>query len=293
MVCGRGAQRGGAVDGKRNVYGALASQRFSRFRTRTASQRQITIKKHGCKYAKENGGVCLAYALDGKDGIACIDLDGCMQENGDFSDIAQKAFVAASGSYAEKSVSGKGLHIFGKTKGADLRSFSKDKTMEYYQGGHFIAMTGDNYGSSELRSFDTPEMQRVLESKLEKRTEWKNTGKGIEGLSSMDDREMLDRAFKAKNGDTVKRLYNGEDLRGNHSNSDMSLMNYLAFWSNHDIDQMLRVFSTSGLYRAEKPQSYYEHTALKAVKGTPCYTPPQASNNKPSGNGISSDKGGK
>ncbi len=246
-----------------------------------------------CKYAKENGGVCLAYALDGKDGIACIDLDGCMQENDDFSDIAQKAFVAASGSYAEKSVSGKGLHIFGKTKGADLRSFSKDKTMEYYQGGHFIAMTGDNYGSSELRSFDTPEMQRVLESKLEKRTEWKNTGKGVEGLSAMDDREMLDRAFKAKNGDTVKRLYNGEDLRGNHSNSDMSLMNYLAFWSNHDIDQMLRVFSTSGLYRAEKPQSYYEHTAIKAVKGTPVYTPPKASNNKPSGNGSGNGKDGK
>ncbi len=213
-----------------------------------------------------------------------------MQENDDFSDIAQKAFVAASGSYAEKSVSGKGLHIFGKTKGADLRSFSKDKTMEYYQGGHFIAMTGDNYGSSELRSFDTPEMQRVLESKLEKRTEWKNTGKGVEGLSSMDDREMLDRAFKAKNGDTVKKLYNGEDLRGNHSNSDMSLMNYLAFWSNHDIDQMLHVFSTSGLYRAEKPQSYYEHTAIKAVKGTPVYTPPKASNtNKPSGNGSGKD----
>ena len=244
-----------------------------------------------CKYAKENGGVCLAYALDGKDGIACIDLDGCMQENGDFSDIAQKAFIAASGSYAEKSVSGKGLHIFGKTKGADLRSFSKDKTMEYYQGSHFIAMTGDYYGSSELRSFDTPEMQRILESKLEKRTEWKNTGKGVEGLSSMDDREMLDKAFKAKNGDTVKRLYNGEDLRGNHSNSDMSLMNYLAFWSNHDIDQMLRVFSTSGLYRADKPQSYYEHTAIKAVKGTPCYTPPKASNTKPSGNGSGNGSG--
>ncbi len=249
-----------------------------------------------CKYAKENGGVCLAYALEWDSDIACIDLDGCMQENGDFSEIAQQAFNAANGSYAEKSVSGKGLHIFGKTKGADLRSFSKDKTMEYYQGGHFIAMTGDNYGSSELRSFDTPEMQTVLESKLEKRTPWVNTGMGVEGLSSMGDREMLDKAFAAKNGDTVKRLYNGEDLRGNHSNSDMSLMNYLAFWSNHDIDQMLRVFSTSGLYRADKAQSYYEHTAIKAVKGTPCYTPPKASgggNNKPSGNGSGNDKGGK
>ena len=165
--------------------------------------------------------------------------------------------------------------------------------MEYYQDTHFIAMTGDFYGSSELKSFDTPEMKGLLESKLEKRTEWKNTGMGVEGLSSMDDREMLDRAFGAKNGDIVKRLYNGEDLRHNRSNSDMSLMNYLAFWSNHDVDQMLRVFSTSGLYRPEKPQSYYEHTALKVIKSTPCYTPPKASNNKPSGNGNGSGKGGK
>ena len=246
-----------------------------------------------CEYAKENGGVCLAYALDGKDGIACIDLDGCMEVNGDFSETANQVFDAVQGSYTEKSVSGKGLHIFGKTKGADLRSFSKDKTMEYYQDTHFIAMTGDFYGSSELKSFDTPEMKGLLESKLEKRTEWKNTGMGVEGLSSMDDREMLDRAFGAKNGDIVKRLYNGEDLRHNRSNSDMSLMNYLAFWSNHDVDQMLRVFSTSGLYRPEKPQSYYEHTALKAIKSTPCYTPPKASNNKPSGNGNGSGKGGK
>ena len=139
-------------------------------------------------------------------------------------------------------------------------------------------------------------MQNVLLSKLEKRTEWKNTGKGVEGLSSMDDREMLDRAFSAKNGDTVKRLYNGESLRATHSDSDMSLMNYLAFWSNHDIEQMLRVFATSGLYRPEKSQSYYEHTAIKAIKGTPVYTPPKSSNsNKPSGNGngSGSDKGGK
>lgn len=241
-----------------------------------------------CKYAKENGGVCLAYALDGKDNIACIDLDDCISGNGDFSDLAAKAFKACEGSYTEKSVSGKGLHIFGKTKGSDLRSYSREKDMEYYQGGHFIAMTGDSYGSSQLKDFDASPIKELLESKLERREEWKNTGKGMEGLSSMDDREMLEKAFAAKNGDTVKRLYNGEDLKHNQSDSDMSLMNYLAFWSNHDIDQMLRVFATSGLYRPEKAQSYYEHTAIKAVKGTPVYTPPKASSNAPkvsSGNG--------
>lgn len=243
-----------------------------------------------CRYAKENGGVCLAYALDGKDNIACIDLDDCMGENGDFSPLAVKAFKACEGSYAEKSVSGKGLHIFGKTKGSDLRSCSKEKDMEYYQDGHFIAMTGDYYGSSQLKDFDSSPIKNLLESKLERREEWKNTGKGIEGLSSMDDREMLEKAFAAKNGDIVKRLYNGEDVRHNHSDSDMSLMNYLAFWSNHDIDQMLRVFATSGLYRPEKSQSYYEHTAIKAVKGTPVYTPPKVINNAPKAESGSNGK---
>lgn len=244
-----------------------------------------------CDYARENGGVCLAYALDGKDEIACIDLDACMQENGDFSDIAQKAFIAASGSYAEKSISGKGLHIFGKTKGTDLCSFSKDKTMEYYTGGSFIAMTGDNYGSSELKSFDTPMMMNVLESKLEKRSEWKHTGEGIEGLTVMGDKEILEKAFSSTSGDKIKRLYNGEDPnnKNNRIDSDISLMNYIAFWSNHDIDQMLRIFATSKLYRPEKEQSYYEKKAIIAVKSTPVYTPKKPSNNKPSENESGKD----
>mgnify|MGYP001864075018 CR=1 FL=1 len=184
-------------------------------------------------------------------------------------------------SYAEHSVSGRGIHVFGRTKGADLRSFSKDGDMEYYQDRHFITMTGDRSGYSRLESFDTPEMKSLLERKLERRTEWKNVGKGEAGLSQMDDRELLEKAFSAKNGDTVRRLYHGEDLRHNHSNSDMSLMNYLAFYSGGNVEQMTRIFATSGLYRPDKPASYYEYTAIKAAKDTPHYTPPKASNSAP------------
>lgn len=124
-------------------------------------------------------------------------------------------------------------------------------------------------------------MKSLLERKLERRTEWKNVGKGEAGLSQMDDRELLEKAFSAKNGDIVRRLYNGEDLRHNHSNSDMSLMNYLAFYGGGNVEQMTRVFATSGLYRPDKPASYYEYTAIKAAKDTPHYTPPRASNAAP------------
>ena len=234
-----------------------------------------------CKYAKEHGGVALAYALDGTDGIACIDLDHCIGEDGKRSALAEEVLAKCGKTYAEQSVSGKGIHVFGKTKGTDLRSFSKEGDMEYYQDRHFITMTGDGAGYSRLESFDTPEMQSLFERKLERRTEWKNVGKGEAGLSQMDDRELLEKAFSAKNGDTVRRLYHGEDLRHNHSNSDMSLMNYLAFYSGGNVEQMTRIFATSGLFRPDKPASYYEYTAIKAAKDTPHYTPPKASNAAP------------
>ena len=234
-----------------------------------------------CKYAKEHGGVALAYALDGTDGIACIDLDHCVGKDGKRSALADEVLSKCDKTYAELSVGGKGIHVFGRTKGSDLRSFSKEGDMEYYQDRHFITMTGDGAGYSRLESFDTPEMQSLLERKLERRTEWKNVGKGEAGLTQMDDRELLEKAFSAKNGDTVKRLYSGEDLRHNHSNSDMSLMNYLAFYSGGNVEQMTRIFATSGLFRPDKPASYYEYTAIKAAKDTPHYTPPRASNSAP------------
>ena len=241
-----------------------------------------------CKYAKEHGGVALAYALDGKDGIACIDLDKCIGEDGKCTPLAEEVLSKCGKTYIEHSLSGKGLHIFGRTKGADLRSFSKDGDMEYYQGGQFIAMTGDGTGFYQLGDFDTPEMEALLERKLERRTEWTNVGKGEAGLTVMDDRELLEKAFSAKSGDTVRRLYNGEDLRHNHSNSDMSLMNYLAFYSGGNVEQMTRIFATSGLYRPEKDASYYEHTAIKAAKDTPHYTPPKAPAQPPKFSGSNS-----
>ena len=243
-----------------------------------------------CKYARENGGMALAYALDGKDGIACIDLDHCVGEDGKRSALADEVLSKCGKTYIESSVSGKGIHVFGKTEGMDLRSFSKDGDMEFYQDSHFIAMTGDGVGFYNLESFDTPEMKSLLERKLGRRTEWKNVGKGMPGLTQLDDRELLEKAFSAKNGDTVKRLYNGEDLRNNHSNSDMSLMNYLAFYSGGNVEQMTRIFATSGLYRPEKAQSYYEYTAIKAAKDTPHHTPPKAPTSAPKSFGSGNSK---
>ena len=231
-----------------------------------------------CKYAKENGGETLAYALDGKDKICCVDVDNCKIGNDFTSNVPSEIAQRVPGTYTENSISGKGVHIFGKTDGMDLRTFSTDGKLEFYQKAHFIAMTGDFKGISELKSFDTPSMKTYLEEKCAKRTDWKGTGKGVDGLSSMSDRDVVEKAESSKHGDTFKALYSGQDLQNNHSNSDMSLMNRLAFWCNGDKEQMLRIFATSGLYREGKSPDYYEGTAVKAIKDTTSRFQPQAQN---------------
>ena len=235
-----------------------------------------TTFDNALKYLKEKGGTTIAYALDGKDNVSCIDLDHCYDENGQPSALAKEVLSKCGKTYVEKSVSGNGLHIFGKTSGMDIRTFSKDGDLEFYQKEHFIAMTGDGSGYSRLESFDTPEMKELLSRKCEKREEWKGVCKGVNGLSTMTDRDVVEKASNAKNGDKFKRLYAGEDLQNNHSNSDMSLMNLLAYWCNGDKEQMLRIFATSGLFRPNKSPDYYEGTAIKALRSMPVkstYTP--------------------
>ncbi len=214
--------------------------------------------------------------MDGKDKIACIDLDRCYREGEQPSAFVDEILSKCGKTYVELSLSGNGLHIFGKTEGMDLRSFSKDGDLEFYQKEHFIAMTGKGAGYSRLESFDRPEMKEILSRKCEKRTEWKGTGKGVSGLSTMSDKDVVEKASTAKNGEKFKALYSGVDLQNNHSNSDMSLMNLLAYWCNGDKEQMLRIFATSGLFRPNKSPDYYEGTAIKALRSMPVkstYTP--------------------
>lgn len=238
------------------------------------------------EYVREHGGTTVAYALDGKDNVSCVDIDRCFDENGELSETAKEALKRSGATYAERSVSGNGLHIFGKTEGMDLRTFSKGGDLEFYQKEQFIAMTGDGAKTKDLINFDTCGMKPYLESKCEKRIEWKGVCKGENGLSSMSDKDVVEKAREAKNGGKFKRLYAGEDLQNNHSNSDMSLMNILAYWCNGDKEQMLRIFATSGLFRPNKSADYYEHTAIKALREIPVkstYTPTIPKNN--GGNG--------
>ena len=83
------------------------------------------------------------------------------------------------------------------------------------------------------------------------------TGRGIDSLTRMEDRELVERASKTKQGAKFTALFNGISVLGSEEKNERSLMARLAVHTT-DKDKLLRVFRASGQYREEEPNVYYE-----------------------------------
>ncbi len=92
------------------------------------------------------------------------------------------------------------------------------------------------------------------------------TGKGIESLTRMDDREVYDKASKTKHGDKFLALFNGEKVLGTEEQNERSLMARLAMHTGENTEQLLRIFRASGQFREDKPYAYYEKMAKEEMQ---------------------------
>ena len=93
--------------------------------------------------------------------------------------------------------------------------------------------------------------------------------RGIDSLTRMDDREVVERASKTRHGTKFSALFNGFDVLGSEEKNERSLMARLAVHTS-DKEKLLRIFKASGQYRDEKPNAYYEKLAdeeLRFVSG--------------------------
>ena len=91
------------------------------------------------------------------------------------------------------------------------------------------------------------------------------TDRGIESLTRMDDREVVERASKTKQGEKFKSLWNGERVLGSEEKDERSLMARLAVHTS-DKEKLLRIFKASGQYRDEKPNAYYSKMADEELR---------------------------
>ena len=213
--------------------------------------------------------------------FAGIDLDHCIDDDGNLADWAAD-IVEAMGSYTELSPSGHGLHII--FKGEILKELAdagkqgvKVGNIELYYGAHYFTVTERIYGQAKAITEATERARKVFKKYLVRepmkdlKTPSPQLSVEVHNSPRADLPEVM---FKAKNGEAIRRLYNG-DTSGykSHSDADLALCNHLSFYSGGDAAEMDRLFRQSGLMRDkwdEKRgnQTYGEMTIAKAISGT-------------------------
>jgi antirestriction protein ArdC len=160
------------------------------------------------------------------------------------------------------------------------KEFQKMQGLSFWQGGEFKEVSFEELqriSVNKAKEKDkeeeiAPEKSKIFfpPSVIVARAATENAGvdmtkRGVESLTKMSDREVVERAGKTKNGDKFTRLYNGMSVLGSESKDERSLMARLAMFCNGDKGQLLRVFCSSGQYRSERPQNYYSAMAEQSM----------------------------
>lgn len=92
------------------------------------------------------------------------------------------------------------------------------------------------------------------------------TERGIDSLTRMSDIDVIERASRTSGGEQFKKLYGGKTMFGDEEKDERALMVRLAMFVGGDGEQLMRVFRSSGQYRDEKPNAFYEQMAKQSLE---------------------------
>ncbi len=197
----------------------------------------------------------IGFMLSKQHGIVGVDLDHCVGET--VKPWAVKIMFDLD-TYTEFSPSRTGLRIL--LKGILPPNGRKKDNIEMYDSRRFLTITGNHRVGLP---YTIEARERQIEA-LHKRVFTKpeaikpRNGHGRENISSLDldDSELLEKAFRAKNGANIKALYSGDIGGRGRSEADMSLCGHLA-WYSQDPTQIDRLFRNSGLMREKWDERHF------------------------------------
>jgi predicted P-loop ATPase len=231
----------------------------------------------------ENKGVIFEPTV----GIVGVDFDHCIDADGNITNEQIGQFVASAKTYVEYSPSKTGLHLlFRSTERIDLEAnkhhFNDTESVEAYTWGRYFTFTGNEHPDSKpLLEVDSDIFTMLLAQlgypwkKVTVPTILTNGGK-----SHLSKEDILTKMFASKNGEKMKRLYDGnlQDYHNDNSNADLNLCLSLAFWSNRDYQMMKDIWLASPLGQRKKTQErtdYQDRTLNRAIEyTTDTYQPP-------------------
>jgi putative DNA primase/helicase len=189
----------------------------------------------------------LVLALD-KD-IVFIDLDHAInKESGEIiSPEAKRLLELLPDTYAERSVSGTGIHIlFRGNLPDDAYKRNDEKGIEIYSTKRFICITGDLIDNrSELKDYS----ERIADIAYEFTGRRPPPREYIPMPSSATDAELIEEIRSSRQGTKFNTLYGGDmSAYPTHSHADSALVFMLAWWT-QDPSQIDSIFRSSGLFR--------------------------------------------
>lgn len=235
-------------------------------------------------------GLGVAFVLTEKDPYFCLDIDGCYSPSDNkWTPLALEMGGLLPDCYMELSVSGKGLHIWGKLSAPlpPRRIKNTQEHIELYTEGRFIALGQHLQGDAETDATET--VAKIvakyfgLEKPVPEKYEWTNSPVP-EWSGPEDDAELLEKMMRSHSTATVfggkasfQQLWvaDAEALgrafpspSGNAydaSSADAALAQRLAFWTGKNCDRILGFMKSSKLAREKwEREDYLATTILKA-----------------------------
>ena len=217
-------------------------------------------------------------------GLVGIDLDNVIYQKDGVSLIDRDAqeIIKYLDSYSEISPSGSGIHILtrGKKPSETVSKIKNRRSLEdgsqiiteyeIYDRGRYFTFTGETLKGCERgleeRQEQIDKVYRLFESRkeeeLSRRRSHSNTnqtgGSSKRAVSSETDSQLWEKMFLSRNGEEIRRLFNGDlsVCKGDHSSCDLALCNHLAYWTNLDEERINRMFRQSALYRPKWDRDY-------------------------------------
>lgn len=260
---------------------------------------------YGCG-ASMYGFVLTGYEKNGKY-LVCLDFDKVADKNGNLpqktKELIHHIETVAGGTYTEKSISGRGYHLFLWVSQDVFEAYKDDKQIRIklgeklepsdtgfcngievfasYQGNRFIAITGNIVDGAPTTINGGAETDTIIAGMLSTAREQKEAQqKKVSGTvqnETVDSADgVIQRIRQSKQADKFSSLFDRGDVvayGGDNSSADMALMDILAFWTQCDKSLMQEIFLQSALAKTldERKKghkaNYITRTIDEAVQG--------------------------
>lgn len=213
-----------------------------------------------------------------------LDLDNCLQADGNWSPLAIECCTLLAGCAIEISQSGKGLHVFGTGK-LPPHCTKLPGLAELYDSKRFVALTGTGIVGDAGHSapIDQIAAKYFPAGVTTQSSDWTDKP-SAEWRGPADDSELIRRACLSRsaasafgnrasfvdlwegNVEVLSKAYPDALRAYDASSADAALAQHLAFWTGNDCERIVRIMSASGLARDKyEREDYMERTVLKAV----------------------------